>query len=190
MKDKILESINSALGASISMKIYKEYFKDALKNKLIKINFKDVEKSIFLSFNDDNVQIINTADKFDVEISGNLSSFLFYSLSKDKELFANKINISGDVESANSLNELFKNTDILRSLMFEMFGQKLSSTIFSILDPLENTIGKSSEKYKESLSEYMKYDMEIIPTKDEINNYLDEVDEIKSRTERLKQKIL
>ena len=85
MKDKILESINSALGASISMKIYKEYFKDALKNKLIKINFKDVEKSIFLSFNDDNVQIINTADKFDVEISGNLSSFLFYSLSKDKD---------------------------------------------------------------------------------------------------------
>ena len=188
MKDKILESINSALGASISMKIYKEYFKDALKNKLIKINFKDVEKSIFLSFNDDNVQIINTADKFDVEI-GNLSSFLFYSLSKDKELFANKINISGDVESANSLNELFKNTDILR-FMFEMFGQKLSSTIFSILDPLENTVGKSSEKYKESLSEYMKYDMEIIPTKDEINNYLDEVDEIKSRTERLCQKIL
>jgi ubiquinone biosynthesis protein UbiJ len=35
----------------------------------------------------------------------------------------------------------------------------------------------------------LKYDIDLIPTKEDINNYIDQVDEIKSRTERLMAKI-
>ena len=48
---------------------------------------------------------------------------------------------------------------------------------------------KSSEKNKSALSDFLKYDISLVPTKDDINKYIDDVDEIKSRTERLISKI-
>jgi ubiquinone biosynthesis protein UbiJ len=48
---------------------------------------------------------------------------------------------------------------------------------------------KSSEKNKSALSDFLKFDINLIPTRDDINKYIDDVDEIKSRTEKLISKI-
>ena len=48
---------------------------------------------------------------------------------------------------------------------------------------------ESSESNNESLSNFLKYDINLIPTKQEINDYLDQVDEIKTRTEKLVKKL-
>ena len=87
------------------------------------------------------------------------------------------------------MNGLFKETDILRDITVEIIGQKSSSTLFSILDPIKSKIDDSSKKNNDALSDFLKYDIDLIPTKEDINNYIDQVDEIKSRTERLMAKI-
>jgi ubiquinone biosynthesis protein UbiJ len=87
------------------------------------------------------------------------------------------------------LNGLFKETGILRDITVEIIGQKSSSTLFSILDPIKSKIDDSSKKNNDALSNFLKYDIDLIPTKEDINNYIDQVDEIKSRTERLMAKI-
>jgi len=61
--------------------------------------------------------------------------------------------------------------------------------LFSILDPIKSKIDESNKKNNDSLSNFLKYDIDLIPTKEDINNYIDQVDEIKSRTERLMAKI-
>ena len=38
------------------------------------------------------------------------------------------------------------------------------------------------------MRDYIIYDLNLIPTKDEIQTYLDEVDDLNSRTEKLLQK--
>lgn len=190
MKHKLIQKINQALGSSLSMRIYKEHFEASLHNKIIKINFLDLDKSIFLHFQDEYISILEHSDKFDVEIAGKVVSFIFYSISRDKELYSSKINISGDIESANSLNKLIKNTQFFRAIIFELLGENLTSTFFSFLEPLEASMNKSNEHYKDSLSEFLKYDINVIPTKEEVNKFLDDVDDIKSRTERLRKKIL
>ena len=70
-----------------------------------------------------------------------------------------------------------------------MIGQKPTSTLFSIFDPLTNKLKESNESNNESLSNFLKYDINLIPTKQEINDYLDQVDEIKTRTEKLVKKL-
>ena len=39
-----------------------------------------------------------------------------------------------------------------------------------------------------SIRDYIVFDLDLVPTKDEINNYLNEVDDLNSRTEKLLQK--
>lgn len=188
MKDKIIKRINKILENETSKNIYISLFKDKLAQKKIKININDIEFAICLNFDSDNIVLSEDEDKVDVEITGSLASFILYA-STGSELLSSKIKISGDVETANTINELFKKTDILRDIIVQMIGQKSASSLFSILDPIKSKIDQSSAKNKDALSKFLKYDIDLIPTKEDINNYIDQVDEIKSRTEKLLAKI-
>ena len=189
MNDKIVEKINTVLQTESLKNIYNNYFKDKLHDKVVKISIVDITLEIFIKFEDENMTLSLDENQQDVEISGTLSSFIFYSANGGNELFSSKINISGDVETANSLNNLFKETDLLRGIIMEVIGQKASSSLFSILDPIKMKMDKSSENNKSALSDFLKYDINLVPTRDDINKYIDDVDEIKSRTEKLLSKI-
>ena len=54
---------------------------------------------------------------------------------------------------------------------------------------VSDTIGILSSDMENSIRDYIVFDLDLVPTKDEINNYLNEVDDLNSRTEKLLQKI-
>ena len=189
MNDKIIEKINAILQTDSLKNIYSNYFKDKLHDKVVKISIVDITFELYIKFKDENMNLSIDENQQDVEISGTLSSFIFYSAVGGNELYSSKINISGDVETANSLNNLFKESDLLRGIIMEVIGQKASSSLFSVLDPIKEKMDKSSEKNKSALSDFLKFDINLIPTRDDINKYIDDVDEIKSRTEKLISKI-
>ena len=129
MSDKIIEKINTILQSDSLKNIYSNYFKDKLQDKVVKISIVDITLELYIKFKDENMTLSIDENQQDVEISGTLSSFIFYSAVGGNELYSSKINISGDVETANSLNSLFKETDLLRGIIMEVIGQK--SIIFT-----------------------------------------------------------
>ena len=153
------------------------------------LSIEDISLELLLNFNEEKISVLTDSDHHDVEISGTLSSFIFYASTGGSDLFSSKITITGDIESANALNSFFKESNLLRIIVIELIGQKPTSTIFSIFDPLKNKLKESNESNNESLSNFLKYDINLIPTKQEINDYLDQVDEIKTRTEKLVKKL-
>ena len=180
MKEKIIESINEGLSSSLSIKLYKEFVPENLSKKIIKLSIEDISLELLLNFDEDKIRVLTDSDHQDVEISGTLSSFIFYASTGGSDLFSSKITITGDIESANALNSFFKESNLLRIIIIELIGQKPTSTLFSIFDPLKNKLKESNESNNESLSNFLKYDINLIPTKQEINDYLDQVDEIKT----------
>ena len=189
MKEKIIENINEVLSSGLSIKLYKELIHKDLTTKIIKLSIEDISFELLINFEEEKISILTDADHVDVEISGTLSSFIFYSSTGGSDLFSSKITITGDIESANALNSFFKESNLLRIIIIELIGQKPTSTIFSIFDPLKNKLKESNKRNNESLSNFLKYDINLIPTKQEINDYLDQVDEIKTRTEKLVKKM-
>ena len=145
MKDKIFEIINKILNYETSKQVYINYVRDTLSSKIIKINIEDISFDIFLSFDDDKITILQGSDKVDVEISGTLTSFIFYTTSRGSDLFSSKINISGDVESANSLNKFLKESGVIKAIIIEILGQKTSSSLFSILEPIKKKLDESND---------------------------------------------
>ena len=84
---------------------------------------------MLLNFNEDKISVLSDSDHQDVEISGTLSSFIFYASTGGSDL-SSKITITGDIESANALNSFFKESNLLRIIIIELIGQKPTSTLF------------------------------------------------------------
>ncbi len=189
MKDEVIKKVNEVLNLELSRKIYQDFIKTKLANKVIMLKINDSPIELLLNFEDEKVCLSTDSNKIDVEISGSLTSFIFYAFSGGSDLFSSKINISGDVETANSLNSFFKESNILRVVIVELIGQKPSSTIFSLLKPIKTKLQDSNERNMNSLSNFLKYDFDLVPTRKEIENYIDEVDEIKRRTEKLTKRL-
>lgn len=189
MKESTLNKINSFFELEVFKKTYQDLIPEKLFSKKININIEDISFDISLIFEKDKVFLTTSSDKNDVIITGSLSSFIFYALNKGSDLFSSKINISGDVETANALNSFLKESDLLQVVVTNLLGQKSASTIFSILDPIKKKFTDVSKKNKNSLTEFLKYDINLIPTKSEINEFIDQVDDIKSRTEKLLKKV-
>ena len=114
MKEKIIESINEGLSSSLSIKLYKELVPENLTKKIIKLSFEDISLELLLNFNEDKISVLTDSDHQDVEISGTVSSFIFYASTGGSDLFSSKITIIGDIESANALNSFFKESNLLR----------------------------------------------------------------------------
>ena len=54
---------------------------------------------------------------------------------------------------------------------------------------LHGDLFNSEFQNKNAFSDFLKYDVMLVPTKEDINKYIDDVDEIKSRTDKLLNKI-
>ena len=164
MKDKIVEKINNLLDTELFKKLYIDFVKEKLSSKTIKLNIEDISLEVFLNFHDSKKMTISTdSSSTDVEISGTLSSFIFYASTSGSDLFSSKISISGDVDS-NALNSFFKESGFLQAIIIELLGQAASS-IYSILEPVKERFTKSNENYNQSLSEFLKHDVDLIPSK-------------------------
>lgn len=185
MTKNLIKNINKILESRAFKNIYNDFFKDKLCNKIIKLSISDIDKDFFICFKKEVIEITIEQTMEDVSISGSASSLLFYGISGKSDLFASKINISGDVETANALNSLLQESEILRSIIFEILGQSYASTIFSVLDPLKEKLDKSNEAQNSALSNYLKFDISLVPSKEDINDYIDAVDDIKTRTDKL-----
>ena len=78
MKEKIIESINEVLSSDLSIKLYKELVPENLTKKIIKLAIEDISLELLLNFNEEKISVLTDSDHHDVEISGTLSSFIFY----------------------------------------------------------------------------------------------------------------
>ncbi len=188
MTTNLIKNINKLLESNALKNIYNDFFKERLFNKIIKLSIIDLDKDFYINFKNENIEICNNQSKEDVAISATSSSLLFYGISGKSDLFASKINISGDVETANALNSLLQESEVLRSIVIEIAGQKTASTVFSILDPIKSKMEKSTEEQNSAISNFLKFDINLVPSKEDINNYIDAVDDVKARTDKLLSK--
>ena len=181
----LIKAINKLLERETFKNIYNNFFRETLGNKTIKLSFSDIGQELYIFCQNDSIRISKENTEEDVAISGTALSLLFYGISGKSELFASKIKISGDVETANALNNLLQESDILRDIIVEIIGQKSASSLFSILDPLKNMMDKSKERNNAALSDFLRFDINMVPSKEDINNYIDAVDDVKTRTDKL-----
>ncbi len=189
IKEEVIKILNKFLASEKFISSTPKNFLGDIDGKKIKINITDIEKEVFISIEGKKIILIESLNTFDVEISSSIINFAFFILSRGSDTYSSKIKISGDVDTANKFNEILSKSSELRELVSNYIGGENFAKIESIFSNLSSKFSEFMGNKQKDIRDYLIHDLEILPSKNEVEKFLDDVDEVRSRTEILMKKI-
>ena len=180
--------MNKVLASDIFVKyIHKNYFAD-IDNKKIKINLKDIEYNIIIKIKNNTLLLLDEENDYDVELIATPITLILFILSKGSDKFSSKIVINGDIETANKFNKFLSSSEKIKEIVMHILGEDRTSQIEDKSTRLINFFKDIFRKSSKDMIDLLTDDLSIIASKADINQYLDDVDNLKSRTDKLYQK--
>ena len=189
IKEEVIKTFNKFFASEKFLLSIPKNFLEDINGKKIKININDIEQYVFLKIEEDKIILVEDLDYTDVEISSSLVNFAFFVFSKGSDTYSSKINISGDIETANKFNEILAKSSKLRELASNYIGGENFARLESIFSNISSKFSELVGDKQKNIRDYLIHDLRILPSKSEIEKFLDEVDEVKSKTEKLMKKI-
>jgi len=188
--EKITNLINR--GLMLDEKNFKSLIK--LANKKIAFDFVGLNVKIILLITKEGLVRCKPDDELvDVTIKASVTTFLGIMLSSEnsRAASAGAMEISGDVGLAQEFLSILKTLDIDWE---ELASQWIGDLPAHKLGNLFRTTRKFAKEIRQTIgldiSEYLRYEKEILPEQEEIDEYISAVDVIRNDCERLKQRII
>ncbi len=183
-----IEYFNKILSSDLFNRSIPNGFFEDVDNKKIKINLKDIDYIITVLIKDNSLSLLDDDEDFDVEFVTTPATLILFILSKGSDKFSSNIIINGDIETANKFNKFLSSSDKLKEIIIHLIGENKTNI-------MEEKINKASSFFKEiflssskDIIDLFTDDLSVIPSKSDVDQYLDEVDSLKSRTDKLYQK--
>ena len=184
----VLSIINRFLSSEKILKSIPDSVFTDLAEKIIKLRIDDISYDVFLELGENSIVLSESSEEFDVEIKSSLANYLLFIISRGSSSYSSKIIINGDVDTASKFNSILSNSENVKSIIAKLVGKKKFIFLEKMYGLVSDNIGILSSDMENSIRDYIVFDLDLVPTKDEINNYLNEVDDLNSRTEKLLQK--
>ena len=183
-----LSIINRFLSSEKILKSIPDSLFTDLAEKIIKLRIDDISYDIYLELSENSIILSESSEEFDVEIKSSLANYLLFIISRGSSSYSSKIIINGDVDTASKFNSILSDSENIKSIIAKLVGEKKFIFLEKMYGLVSDNIGILSSDMENSIRDYIVFDLDLVPTKDEINNYLNEVDDLNSRTEKLLQK--
>ena len=177
--------INKLFQSEPFLKSIPDNFFNDIDGKIVKINFKDLSYNVIIKIHDNAFSLIDDEDKFDVELIASPVILGMFIITKGSEQFSSKISINGDIDTANKFNQFISSSEKLRELATHLLGENLSSTLEEKLSGASSSFQNIFQEATKDIVDLLIDDINVIPTKNDINKFLDDVDDLKSRTDQL-----
>jgi ubiquinone biosynthesis protein UbiJ len=177
--------INKLFQSERFLKSIPDNFFNDIDGKIVKINLKDFSYNIIIKIHDNAFSLIDDEDKFDVELIASPVILGMFIITKGSEQFSSKISINGDIDTANKFNQFISSSEKLRELAIHLLGENLSSTLEEKFSGASSSFQNLFQEATKDIVDLLIDDINVIPTKNEINKFLDDVDDLKSRTDQL-----
>ena len=183
-----LSIINRFLSSEKILKSIPDSLFTDLADKIIKLRIDDMSYDIYLELRENSITLSESSEEFDVEIKSSLANYLLFIISRGSSSYSSKIIINGDVDTASKFNSILSDSENVKTIIAKLIGKKKFIFLEKMYGLVSDNIGILSSDMENSIRDYIVFDLDLVPTKDEINNYLNEVDDLNSRTEKLLQK--
>ncbi|MBT6734127.1 MAG: hypothetical protein HOA76_02340 [Gammaproteobacteria bacterium] len=183
----IIFYINKLFQSKVFINSIPEKFFDDIDGKIVKINLKNLSYNMMIKIHDNAFQLIDDEDKFDVELIASPITFAMFVLTKGSDQFSSKISINGDIDTANKFNQFISSSEKLRELANHILGENISNTLEEKLSNATSSFQKLFQETSSDIVDLLVDDINVIPTKNDITKFLDDVDDLKSRADKLYQ---
>ena len=180
--------LNKVFQSEIFNSFIPDKFLNEIKNKTIKIKFKNIKLEIILRIEKNNIFVLEESENLDVELVASPIDFIMFALTRGSDKFSSKIKINGDIDTANKFNSFICNSDKFREILVNAIGDDKTERIETLAKNIHTTIDDIFLSPESDLYNFIVDDLNLLPTKTDINSYLNEVDNLRSRTETLLKK--
>ncbi len=170
------------LGDSVDTKLAQ------LDDKLVAIELRGLNMSLYFLRDNDRLSVRSFADETpDATISATPIALAQMAVQKnaDKALFAGQMKISGDLEAAQALQDILSAADIdWEEHLSSIVGDVMAHQIGRGVRGLFNWANNSQSSLQADLSEYLLHEAKLLPDREDLNNFLNDVDTLRSDIER------
>ena len=187
-KSSAIEYINKLLQSDAFNKSIPDNFLSEINNKKIKINLKDINYSTILHISDNTIIILDEEGNFDVELITTPATLALFILSKGSDKFSSKIIINGDIDTANKFNNFLSSSEKIKEILIHLIGKEKTKDIEKGIKSITTFFNDIVSSSTSDLVDFLTDDLTVLPSKSDVNQFLDEVDSLKSRTDKLYQK--
>lgn len=159
-------------------------------NLLLKLT--DINQEFLIEINDSTLTVSAFSDEDEITISttisANVITLMRLGLGADYQslLTSGALQIEGDVELASQLRELFTKVDIdWEELASKYVGDSVAHQLGIVSNRFKKYKQRSVENFRLDVSEYLQEESRLVPTKIEIEGYLNNVDKLEADIDRL-----
>ena len=187
-KSSVIEYINKVLQSDAFNKSIPDNFLSEINDKKIKINLKDINYSTILHISDNTIIILDEEGNYDVELITTPATLALFILSKGSDKFSSKIIINGDIDTANKFNNFLSSSEKIKEILIHLIGKEKTKDIENGIKSVTAFFNDIFSSSTSDLVDFLTDDLTVLPSKSDVNQFLDEVDSLKSRTDKLYQK--
>lgn len=166
--------------------------RESLEGKCLKLIIKPV--TLYFLFQKDKIAILSQTEQTpDAILEGYPLSFLKLHFADNHQLFSlfkTDISMQGDIEVGQQVKQLFERIDIdweehLSRLTGDIVAHQVSQVFKRTLSFGKHVLSSAQH----NMTDYLQEECRILPTKEELADYYDDVDNLRLRVDRLAAKI-
>ncbi len=162
-------------------------------DKLIQINISDLELNYFILFPGGNLVVKSHCERSpSALISGKLSAFITAASAENSgdAIFTGDLHFSGEISTARRFQEFVQTLEIdWQEPATRLFGDVLGHTINSGIKKAGLFTRSLFSSLRQDIPEYLQEEIRVSPSQVELNTYYEQVDVVRSQTDRLQARI-
>ena len=184
----IIEKINKFISIAIENSNLEKQDFSSLNGKKITIILSNTSTIINIKINDENIMLQESNDvEPDLSLEGSPIAFINYFNNIDTD---NSIKISGAASLAEKFSNVAEKINIdWEQIIANYTTDDIAYYTAKISESLKKNSGGVKESFIRNLKEYIRDETDIIPSKESINSYVRDVDNLRNKIEMLDVKL-
>lgn len=192
MKQILQEKLQSLINRLLQQQEHALYLQ-GLTGRIAVIVVKPVNITLNCLFSEQGITFLDVMQvEPHVVIEGSPLAFLAMNISSHQlaDIFAGKIKISGDIDTAQKVQNLFNNLNLdWEEYLSQYAGDPVAHYAGKFVKRSVHIVKKILSTVERNTSEYLQEEINILPTRIEIDNFLNQVDMLRNDIERLEANI-
>jgi len=164
----------------------------ALQDKVIAVNLTGTEFTLYFLPDAEGVKVLGFYEgEPDTLLRGTPAGFARLSLeAREDALFHGAVEISGDTEIGQEFQDILTGVDWdWEEQLSKLTGDSVAHLIGELARKGQKWLGNTNETLQENFSEYLQEEARLLPTRTELNIFLDDVDQLRADTDRLAARV-
>lgn len=165
----------------------------ALHGKVLQVTVKEWDAALYLRAGAERLEVLSACDEsVHCRMGTSVLSLISLGLARDggESALGGDITMSGDMDAGRRFHALFKDADIdWEEVLAEYSGDIIAHQVGNALRGLSNWGRQSVDSLMRDVSEYLQQESRQLPTRHEIDQYLDAVDRLRLSVERAEARI-